>query len=227
MSDSDLPLSLRGIQRTFVQGDRRLEVLRGVSLDVRAGEIVALVGQSGSGKSTMLHIAGLLERPDGGEIVLDGRSAGTQNDRQRTMLRRKFLGFIYQYHHLLPEFSALENVMLPQMLAGLSRRQARLRALDLLAMVQLSQRAEHRPGRLSGGEQQRVAIARAVANAPRVLLADEPTGNLDAETAEIVFRQLLALVRETGMAALIATHNPELAARMDRTVHLKDGVLFA
>ena len=227
MSDPNLPLSLRDITRTFVQGDRRLEVLRGVSLDLRAGEIVALVGQSGSGKSTMLHIAGLLERPDEGEIMLDGKSAGTQNDRQRTMLRRKFLGFIYQYHHLLPEFSALENVMLPQMLAGLSKHQARLRALDLLAMVQLSERAEHRPGRLSGGEQQRVAIARAVANAPRVLLADEPTGNLDAETAEIVFRQLLTLVRETGMAALIATHNPELAARMDRTVHLKDGILTA
>ncbi len=227
MSDPNLPLSLRDITRTFVQGDRRLEVLRGVSLDLRAGEIVALVGQSGSGKSTMLHIAGLLERPDEGEIMLDGKSAGTQNDRQRTMLRRKFLGFIYQYHHLLPEFSALENVMLPQMLAGLSKHQARLRALDLLAMVQLSERAEHRPGRLSGGEQQRVAIARAVANAPRVLLADEPTGNLDAETAEIVFRQLLTLVRETGMAALIATHNPELAARMDRTVHLKDGIVTA
>jgi lipoprotein-releasing system ATP-binding protein len=227
MSDPSFPLSLQGVERTFVQGDRHLQVLQGVSLDLRAGEIVALVGQSGSGKSTLLHIAGLLERPDGGDVVIEGRSVGQQNDRQRTMLRRKFLGFIYQYHHLLPEFSALENVMLPQMLAGLSRRQARTRALDLLAMVQLSERAEHRPGRLSGGEQQRVAIARAVANAPRVLLADEPTGNLDAETAEIVFRQLLTLVRETGMAALIATHNPELAARMDRTVHLKDGVLTA
>jgi lipoprotein-releasing system ATP-binding protein len=227
MSDSDFPLSLRAIGRTFVQGDRRLEVLRGVSLDLRAGEIVALVGQSGSGKSTMLHIAGLLERPDAGEIVIDGRPAGTQSDRARTTLRRKFLGFIYQYHHLLPEFSALENVMLPQMLAGLSRAKARQRSLDLLAMVQLAERADHRPGRLSGGEQQRVAIARAVANAPRVLLADEPTGNLDTGTAEIVFRQLLTLVRETGMAALIATHNPELAGRMDRTVHLKDGVLSA
>ena len=225
MSDPNFPLSLQGIERTFVQGDRQLQVLQGVSLDLRAGEIVALVGQSGSGKSTLLHIAGLLERPDGGDIILEGRSAGQQNDGQRTMLRRKFLGFVYQYHHLLPEFSALENVMLPQMLAGLSRGQARLRALDLLAMVQLKDRGDHRPGRLSGGEQQRVAIARAVANAPRVLLADEPTGNLDSETAEIVFRQLLTLVRETGMAALIATHNPELAARMDRTVHLKDGVL--
>jgi len=227
MSDPNFPLSLQGIERTFVQGDRQLQVLQGVSLDLRAGEIVALVGQSGSGKSTLLHIAGLLERPDGGDIILEGRSAGQQNDGQRTMLRRKFLGFVYQYHHLLPEFSALENVMLPQMLAGLSRGQARLRALDLLAMVQLKDRGDHRPGRLSGGEQQRVAIARAVANAPRVLLADEPTGNLDSETAEIVFRQLLTLVRETGMAALIATHNPELAARMDRTVHLKDGVLSA
>ena len=219
------PLALTGIKRTFVQGDRRLEVLRGVSLELRAGEIVALVGQSGSGKSTMLHIAGLLERPDGGDVVLDGEGAGALGDPQRTVLRRKFLGFVYQYHHLLPEFSALENVMLPQMLNGLSRSEARRRAADLLAMVQLKDRADHRPGRLSGGEQQRVAIARAVANAPRVLLADEPTGNLDATTAETVFRQLLTLVRETGMAALIATHNPDLAARMDRTVHLKDGVL--
>lgn len=226
MSDRHSPLSLQGIQRTFVQGDRRLDVLKGVSLDLRAGEIVALVGQSGSGKSTLLHIAGLLEKPDGGDVIVDGRPAGAQSDRERTALRRKFLGFVYQYHHLLPEFSALENVMLPQMLAGLSRRQARLRAKDLLAMVQLDHRADHRPGRMSGGEQQRVAIARAVANAPRVLLADEPTGNLDSSTAEIVFRQLLALVRETGMAALIATHNPELAARMDRTLHLKDGALL-
>jgi lipoprotein-releasing system ATP-binding protein len=225
MSSQHFPLSLQGIERTFVQGDRRLSVLQDVSLDLRAGEIVALVGQSGSGKSTMLHIAGLLEKPDGGDVIVDGRSAGAQNDRERTALRRKFLGFVYQYHHLLPEFSALENVMLPQMLAGLSKRQARLRALDLLAMVQLQDRADHRPGRMSGGEQQRVAIARAVANAPRVLLADEPTGNLDSSTADIVFRQLLTLVRETGMAALIATHNPELAARMDRTVHLKDGIL--
>ena len=225
MSDAAFPLSLQEIKRTFVQGDRRLDVLRGVSLDLKAGEIVALVGQSGSGKSTLLHIAGLLERPDGGEVVVDGRPAGTQSDSARTTLRRRFLGFVYQYHHLLPEFSALENVMLPQMLNGLSRREARVRAADLLAMVRLKDRGDHRPGRLSGGEQQRVAIARAVANAPRMLLADEPTGNLDSETADTVFRQLLALVRETGMAALIATHNVELAERMDRTVTLKDGVL--
>jgi lipoprotein-releasing system ATP-binding protein len=227
MSERQSLLFLREIRRSFVQGDRRLDVLRGATLDLRAGEIVALVGQSGSGKSTLLHIAGLLERPDGGDVVVNGRVAGKLSDRERTTLRRRFLGFVYQYHHLLPEFSALENVMLPQMLNGLSRGQARLRALELLTMVQLKDRADHRPGRLSGGEQQRVAIARAVANAPRVLLADEPTGNLDSGTAESVFRQLLVLVRETGMAALVATHNTELAARMDRTVTLKDGVLSA
>ena len=225
MSDSLFPLSLRDVKRTFVQGDRRLEVLQGVSLDLRPGEIVALVGQSGSGKSTLLHIAGLLERPDGGDVVVDGKSAGAANDRERTGLRRRVLGFVYQYHHLLPEFSAIENVMLPQMLNGRSRAQARSHAAELLAMVQLKDRSDHRPGRLSGGEQQRVAIARAVANAPSVLLADEPTGNLDSSTADTVFRQLLSLVRDTGMAALVATHNPELAARMDRTVTLKDGVL--
>jgi lipoprotein-releasing system ATP-binding protein len=225
MSDSAFSLSLRDIKRTFVQGDRRLDVLRGVSLDLRPGEIVALVGQSGSGKSTLLHIAGLLERPDEGDIVVDGKSAGAAGDRERTALRRQFLGFVYQYHHLLPEFSAIENVMLPQMLNGHSRGWARAHAAELLAMVQLKDRGDHRPGRLSGGEQQRVAIARAVANAPRVLLADEPTGNLDSSTADTVFRQLLLLVRETGMAALVATHNPDLAARMDRTVTLKDGFL--
>ena len=225
MSDSLFPLSLRDIKRTFVQGDRRLEVLKGITLDLKPGEVVALVGQSGSGKSTLLHIAGLLERPDEGDIVIDGKSAGAAGDRERTVMRRQFLGFVYQYHHLLPEFSAIENVMLPQMLNGHSRAEARRRAVELLAMVQLKERSDHRPGRLSGGEQQRVAIARAVANAPRVLLADEPTGNLDASTADAVFRQLLGLVRETGMAALVATHNPELASRMDRTVVLKDGVL--
>jgi lipoprotein-releasing system ATP-binding protein len=225
MSDSVFPLSLRDIKRTFVQGDRRLEVLKGITLDLKPGEIVALVGQSGSGKSTLLHIAGLLERPDEGDIVIDGKSAGAAGDRERTVMRRQFLGFVYQYHHLLPEFSAIENVMLPQMLNGKSRAEARRRAAELLGMVQLKERADHRPGRLSGGEQQRVAVARAVANAPRVLLADEPTGNLDSSTADAVFRQLLGLVRETGMAALVATHNPELASRMDRTVTLKDGVL--
>ncbi len=225
MSESAIPLSLQGIRRTFVQGDRRLDVLRGVDLDLRAGEIVALVGQSGSGKSTLLHIAGLLERAQEGEVVVGGKAAGRAPDRERTLLRRQFLGFVYQYHHLLPEFTALENVILPQMLNGRSRREAAARARQLLAMVKLEERADHRPGRLSGGEQQRVAIARAVANAPRVLLADEPTGNLDSTTADAVFQQLLAMVRETGMAALVATHNPELASRMDRTVTLKDGIL--
>ena len=225
MNDSVFPLSLRDIKRTFVQGDRRLEVLKGITLDLKPGEIVALVGQSGSGKSTLLHIAGLLERPDEGDIVVDGKSAGTAGDRERTVMRRQFLGFVYQYHHLLPEFSAIENVMLPQMLNGKSRAEARRRAAELLAWS--SSRSARITGRggLSGGEQQRVAIARAVANAPRVLLADEPTGNLDSSTADAVFRQLLGLVRETGMAALVATHNPELASRMDRTVTLKDGVL--
>ena len=223
---SDVPsLALRDVRRSFVQGDRQLNVLRGVTLELKAGEIVALVGPSGSGKSTLLHIAGLLEKPDGGDVEFDGRGAVGLSDRERTTLRRRFLGFVYQYHHLLPEFSALENVMLPQMLNGLSRVEAKVRATELLAMVRLHDRAEHRPGRLSGGEQQRVAIARAVANAPRVLLADEPTGNLDTETAETVFKQMVALVRETGMAALIATHNPELAGRMDRTVTMRDGVL--
>ena len=225
MSDTAKPLVLQNIRRTFVQGDRRLDVLRGVSVDLHPGEIVAMVGQSGSGKSTLLHIAGLLERPDEGEVVVDGKATVRMADKERTGFRRNFLGFVYQYHHLLPEFSAVENVMLPQMLNGVARPAARQRAADLLALVGLGDRLDHRPGRLSGGEQQRVAIARAVANAPRVLLADEPTGNLDAETAEAVFRQLLVLVRETGMAALIATHNPELAARMDRTLSLKDGVL--
>lgn len=227
MSDTAKPLVLQGIRRTFVQGDRRLDVLRGVSVDLHPGEIVAMVGQSGSGKSTLLHIAGLLERPDEGEVVVDGRPTVRMADKERTGLRRNFLGFVYQYHHLLPEFSAVENVMLPQMLNGVAGGAARKRATDLLGLVGLGDRLDHRPGRLSGGEQQRVAIARAVANAPRVLLADEPTGNLDSTTSETVFQQLLLLVRETGMAALVATHNPELAARMDRTVSLRDGVIHS
>jgi len=227
MSDTAKPLVLQGIRRTFVQGDRRLDVLRGVSVYLHPGEIVAMVGQSGSGKSTLLHIAGLLERPDEGEVVVDGRPTVRMADKERTGLRRNFLGFVYQYHHLLPEFSAVENVMLPQMLNGVAGGAARKRATDLLGLVGLGDRLDHRPGRLSGGEQQRVAIARAVANAPRVLLADEPTGNLDSTTSETVFQQLLLLVRETGMAALVATHNPELAARMDRTVSLRDGVIHS
>jgi lipoprotein-releasing system ATP-binding protein len=218
-------LALVDIKRTFRQGDRALDVLRGANLELRPGEIVALVGPSGAGKSTLLHIAGLLEKPDAGQVLIEGKSAGDQSDAQRTALRGRYLGFVYQYHHLLPEFSALENVMIPQMLLGLSRSEARSRARQLLGMVGLAERESHRPAKLSGGEQQRVAIARAVANGPRVLLADEPTGNLDLTTADTVFRQLMNLVRQTGLAALIATHNPDLAARMDRTVTLRDGLL--
>ena len=226
MSEPVAALALRDIRRTFHQGDKTLEVLRGAVLDLRPGEIVALVGPSGAGKSTLLHIAGLLEKPDGGDVLLDGKPAAGLSDGERTALRGRYLGFVYQYHHLLPEFSALENVMLPQMLAGVARGTARTRARELLQMVGLAERESHRPARLSGGEQQRVAIARAVANAPRVLLADEPTGNLDHTTSDAVFRQLLALTRGAGLAALIATHNPELAARMDRIVRLEDGLLL-
>ena len=218
-------LALQAVVRTYRQAGERLEVLRGASLEVRQGEIVALVGPSGAGKSTLLHVAGLLERPDGGEVLIEGVSCGRLGDDTRTEMRRSHLGFVYQFHHLLPEFSALENVMLPQMVAGSSPKDARARGRQLLAMVGLEQRAGHRPARLSGGEQQRVAIARAIANGPRVLLADEPTGNLDHHTADAVFAQLLGLVREAGLAALVATHNLELARRMDRTLELRDGAV--
>ncbi len=220
-------LELAAIERRFVTPGGTLEVLRSASLALQAGESVALVGPSGAGKSTLLHIAGLLERQDGGEVHLGGAPTGAMSDAERTALRRRYLGFVYQFHHLLPEFSALENVMMPQLIAGLPRPEARERALALLRMVGLAERASHRPARLSGGEQQRVAIARAVANAPHVLLADEPTGNLDPHTADAVFDELLSLVKGAGLAALIATHNLELARRMDRVVALKDGVLVA
>jgi len=218
-------LQIDAVERTFVQGSNRLEVLRGASLSVAAGEAVALVAPSGAGKSTLLHIAGLLEPADKGEVRLDGEPASMLGDAGRTMLRRRMLGFVYQFHHLLPEFSALENVVLPQMIAGVGRAKARERARELLAMMGLSQRETHRPARLSGGEQQRVAIARALANNPRVLLADEPTGNLDRRTADGVFEALMKLVRETRTAALIATHNMDLAARMDRRVTIEDGII--
>jgi len=216
-------LRLEGITKTFRQGGRSLEVLRAASLEVRPGELVALVGPSGSGKSTLLHIAGLLERADAGEVRIGDRATSRLDDSARTALRRRTVGFVYQYHHLLPEFSALENVMLPQMMAGTPRRAARSRAAELLSAVGLSERAEHRPARLSGGEQQRVAIARGLANAPAMLFADEPTGNLDPHTADTIFDLLLGLVRDSGLAALIATHNADLAARMNRTLHLDDG----
>jgi lipoprotein-releasing system ATP-binding protein len=227
MSERDaIPaLELRNVVRTYRQAGALLPVLRGASLTLRAGEIVALVGPSGAGKSTLLHMAGLLERPDEGLILLGARDCGDMSDRERTAMRRAQLGFVYQFHHLLPEFSALENVMLPQMIAGVSRSAARARARELLALVGLAQRADHRPARLSGGEQQRVAIIRALANSPRVLLGDEPTGNLDIHTAEDVMAGLIDLVRRTGLAALVATHNLALAAAMDRILSLEEGVV--
>jgi lipoprotein-releasing system ATP-binding protein len=218
-------LRLDGIRRRFRQGEDRLEVLHGASLAVAAGEVTALVGPSGAGKSTLLHIAGLLERPDEGEVVIGGRPAGNLSDRERTALRRERIGFVYQFHHLLPEFSALENVMMPMMVAGVAKREARARAEELLAEVGLGHRLQHRPARLSGGEQQRVAFARALANRPALLLADEPTGNLDEETAAAVFATLLKGARERQLAALVATHNLELAARMDRVVALRHGLV--
>ena len=222
---SKFVLQLAGVVRVFRQGRDSLAVLRGANLALRAGEIVALVGPSGAGKSTLLHVAGLLERPDEGEVIIADLACGALNDDERTRLRRSNLGFVYQYHHLLPEFSALENVIVPQAIAGLPRKEAEARARELLTTLGLAERASHRPARLSGGEQQRVAIARALANAPAILLADEPTGNLDPHTADEVFALLLKLARGANLAALIATHNVELARRMDRTIRLRDGVL--
>ena len=216
-------LTLRAVTRTYRSGDTDLHVLRGVNLALRPGEIVALVAPSGTGKSTLLHLAGLLEKPDGGQVLISGQDAGTLDDTARTAIRRNSIGFVYQFHHLLGEFTALENVMLPQMIAGIDRTQAATRARALLASFGLAARASHLPGKLSGGEQQRVAIARALANDPRLILADEPTGNLDVATAAVVFDELLAIVRTHGAAALIATHNPDLAARMDRIVTLQEG----
>jgi len=223
---SDPLLKLSDIKQTFHQGDAALEVLKGVNLDIRAGETVALVGPSGSGKSTLLQIAGLLEKAQSGEVAVRGTGVNGLNDLARTEIRRKELGFVYQYHHLLPEFSAAENIVLPQMIAGVAKKIARVRASELLDSMGLAERATHRPARLSGGEQQRVAIARALANRPQILLADEPTGNLDPSTADDVFELLLGLVRDAGVCALIATHNPDIAARMDRVVRLEDGRLF-
>jgi lipoprotein-releasing system ATP-binding protein len=221
----DARLRLAGVQRRFRQGEAWLEVLRGVELALAPGQVMALVGPSGSGKSTLLQIAGLLEHPDGGEIYIAGRPCGRLPDAQRTQIRREYLGFVYQFHHLLPEFSALENVMLPLMLAGADRASARKQARALLAALGLAEREDHRPARLSGGEQQRVAIARAMANRPAVLLADEPTGNLDEETARKVFEALVAAARGTTAALLIATHNPELAARADGIFRLHNGLV--
>ncbi len=218
-------LRLADLTLAYRQGAREIHVLKGASADLHAGEAVALVGPSGSGKSSLLHIVGLLDRPGAGEIVIDGRDCVAMSDRERTRTRRRDIGFVYQFHHLLPEFSALENVVLPQLILGRSRKEADARARDLLGRLGLGERVEHRPAELSGGEQQRVAIARALANNPKVLLADEPTGNLDPPTADAVFKQLLEIIREARVAALIATHNYEIAGAMHRTLLLKDGLL--
>ncbi len=218
-------LRLNAIRRSYLQGEARLDVLREVSLDVEEGEIVGLLGPSGAGKSTLLHIAGLLERPNSGEVEISGRPCGPLSDLDRTEARRTELGFVYQFHHLLGEFTALENVALPQMIDGASREEAAGRAVELLEIVGLGRRLAHRPAELSGGEQQRVAIARAVANRPAILLADEPTGNLDHKTADAVFGEIIRLVREAGLSALVATHNLKLAKRMDRTLFLREGTV--
>ncbi|WP_304180115.1 ABC transporter ATP-binding protein [Phenylobacterium aquaticum] len=222
---SDLVLAIRGLERTYVSGDRTLQVLNGADLDVARGEIVGLIGPSGSGKSSLLHAAGLLERPTAGQIFIEGRDCSALSDRIRTRIRLSTIGFVYQAHHLLPEFSALDNVALPQMIAGRSRKAARARAEELLSRLGLADRIHHQPAQMSGGEQQRVAVARALANKPRLLLADEPTGNLDPTTSAAVFENLYELARSEGVAALVATHNLELARHMDRVLALKGGKL--
>lgn len=219
-------LSLHGITKTYAKDSANpVTVLQGVDLSIAPGEVVALVAPSGAGKSTLLHMAGLLDTPDEGSVTLNGQEMTGKGERRRTRARREDVGFIYQFHHLLPEFSALENVVLPQLANGVARAEAETRAADLLARVGVGERADHRPAALSGGEQQRVAFCRALANEPRLLLADEPTGNLDPGTSDQVFDALMALVRSTGMSALIATHNMELAARMDRVLRLEAGQL--
>jgi lipoprotein-releasing system ATP-binding protein len=223
---SEPALQLIDVRRHFGKGDNRLDILNGARLSLYAGQSVALVAPSGAGKSTLLHLAGLLERPDAGEVMLAGQPTATLDDAGRTALRRSEIGFVYQFHHLLPEFSAAENVAMPQLIRGQPKAVAQSRSRELLAFLGLGARLDHRPAELSGGEQQRVAIARAVANAPRLLMADEPTGNLDPHTAEHVFTTLTSLVKASGLAALIATHNLELARRMDRRVTLRDGVVI-
>jgi lipoprotein-releasing system ATP-binding protein len=224
---SEFPLRLDAVERRFRTEAGELSVLRGADLTLSVGEIVALVAPSGTGKSTLLHLAGLLERPDSGEVFVEGRAVGSLGDDARTAIRRNAIGFVYQFHHLLPEFTAAENVLLPQLAAGVTRAAASQRTDRLLHGFGLAGRENHRPGKLSGGEQQRVAIARALANQPRIVLADEPTGNLDVGTSGLVFEELLRAVRLQGVAALIATHNPDLAARMDRVVTLRDGRVVA
>jgi lipoprotein-releasing system ATP-binding protein len=224
MAEQDTPvIFLHQVARRYHQGDATLEILKSAELAVWPGQSVALVAPSGAGKSTLLHIAGLLEQPDSGEVYLDGAATTALSDAGRTRLRRNAIGFVYQAHHLLPEFSAVENVMLPQMLRGLPRKDAEARASELLSYLGLAERLTHRPAELSGGEQQRVAIARAVANVPRLLLADEPTGNLDPRTSDHVFHALSQLIKASGLTVVLATHNMEIAARMDRRVTIRDG----
>lgn len=218
-------LQLSGLMRTYRQGGREIKVLNGAYAELYPGEAVALVGPSGAGKSTLLHTAGLLETPDSGQVIVDGRDCARMSDEDRTRVRRVSMGFVYQFHQLLPEFSALENVVIPQLIYGRSRRQADARARELLSSMGLGHRLDHRPAELSGGEQQRTAICRALANSPRLILADEPTGNLDPNTATHVFDELVGLIARTGVAALIATHNMDLASRMHRVLRLEDGVL--
>jgi lipoprotein-releasing system ATP-binding protein len=218
-------LQLRNLRRIFKQGDREIHVLKGANADLLTGQAVALVGPSGAGKSTLLHIAGLLETPDAGKVYVNGRDCSQLTDNERTRVRRVEMGFVYQFHQLLPEFSALENVVMPQLIRGVRREAAEVRAKELLSLLGLGHRLDHRPAQLSGGEQQRTAIARALANAPRILLADEPTGNLDPATSALVFRELLDLIQHTGVAALIATHNLELARSMHRVWRLENGIL--
>ena len=220
---SDQILELRALKRSFTQADVTIEVLRGVDAHLKRGEIVALLGPSGSGKSTMLQAVGLLEGGFQGQILIDGHDVTQYDQGERTKTRREKIGFVYQFHHLLPDFTAIENVVLPQLIRGASQADAEARATDLLGRLGLAERLHHKPSKLSGGEQQRVAVARALANHPRILLADEPTGNLDPETSEQVFAMLLDRVRDTGLTALVATHNPDLAARMDRVLRLRDG----
>ncbi len=218
-------LQLKNIKRWFGDGDKRLDVLKGVNLTINQGEIVALTGPSGSGKSTLLYQTGLLDTPSSGEIYLAGQPCAKMKEGERTLMRRKYLGFVYQSHLLLPDFTALENVMMPLLISGVDKKQAAQRATELLDKMGLSHRVNHRPGEMSGGEQQRAAIARALANEPTLLLADEPTGNLDPKTSEKVFNELLSMVRQTGLSALIATHNPALAAQMDRRIHIENGIV--
>lgn len=228
MPDQKPVLLLDNVRHSYPEGQGgRLQILHGVSLSVNRGEIIALIGRSGAGKSTLLHMMGLLDRPEDGKVRISGKDTSTISEQERTLMRRDQIGFVYQFHHLLPEFTALENVMMPQLIAGKPKDQAKLRAQELLDQVGLGQRVMHRPQQLSGGEQQRVAIARALANKPALLLADEPTGNLDPFTADAVFDILLNVVRQQKVGALIATHNPELAKRMDRTLILDKGVIVA